>query len=108
MREKAISLIKVRGKRAALIAGNDVALGFLPDGRPDTETHLPVCYQPVATAPWHPSVGYWIDELQKVRKPRKSLTPAEVVEIKRLKENKVRLQDLADRFGVSVSTIKRV
>ena len=108
MREKAIALVKVRGKKVALIAGNDVALGFLPDGQPNTETDLLICYQPVATAPWHPSVGYWIDELQKVRKQRKSLTPVEVVEIKRLKDNKVRLRDLADRFGVSVSTIKRV
>ena len=109
MNDRAISLVRLCDKQAILIAGNDVSTGFFPDGRPNTETDLPVCYQPIASAPSHPSIGEWIGRLQnRVRKKQKSLTQTEVIEVKRLKDNKVRLRVLADRFGVSLSTVKRV
>jgi hypothetical protein len=104
-----LALVKVDGTRTRTIAGNSVAERYFSDGEPDLSTDLPMCFQPICTECWHPLIGEWTDKLSRHEKNnRKSLSSAERAEVKRLKQNEMRLQDVANRFGVSVSTVKRV
>jgi hypothetical protein len=110
-RNKPISLVKIVGDKARLIAGLDSGLRYFRGGEIDLNgIDIPVCIQLIASKPWHPDLSVWIERCFKLasRKKMKRLSKVEQLAAVRLRNQGVRVSNLAARFGVSASTIKRL
>ncbi len=110
VKDRPSAIVRVKSRRAIRIIGSDVATSFFADGQPRTEVAIPVCFVVIATECWQPTVGEWIDHFQtrEKRKAPASLQPHQVCKVIRLHSKGVSVRKLADKHGVSVSTIKRI
>jgi len=93
-----------------LICGRIVALRYFKDGIPDDSGDMPVNFWIVAMEPTDPAIGYWIDrlEVQQTRKRHRSLSRSDKDKVQELKAKGHKTKVIAERFDVSVSTIKRI
>ena len=108
--DRPLSLVKTCSIDAKFIAGREIGLAYFDGDQPNTLVDLAVCFEQIATQASHPAIGKWIDRLRKSgsRKKPKILTDDERAEVIKLKQQGAKLKHLAERFGVSVSTIKRL
>ncbi|MDA0273292.1 MAG: helix-turn-helix domain-containing protein [Proteobacteria bacterium] len=110
VKDRPSAIVRVKSRRAIRIIGSDVATSFFADGQPRTEVAIPVCFVVIATECWQPTVCEWIDHFQtrEKRKVPASVPPHELCEVIILRCKGVSVRKLADKYGVSVSTIKRI
>ena len=110
VKDRPSAIVRVQSRRAIRIIGSDVAASFFACGQPRTEVAIPVCFVIIATECWQPILGEWIDHFQmrEKRKVPASVPRHDLCEVVRLHSKGVSVRKLADEYGVSVSTIKRI
>ncbi len=107
--KRPIALVRCREETQKLVYGRDVALNYFESGKPISDLRgIKILW--IASDPFHPNIQICINGLKKrqERKPAVNLPEASRDDVRKDRANGFSIKQLAHRYEVSESTIKRI
>lgn len=109
LNEKPVSIIKSANSNTRLIAGRDIGTSFFRNGIPNSLVDVNVCFLAITTKAWHPAIEFWLKKIPKPDIKRSVfLSECDKSECVKFRKRGMKIPEIAERFNVSESTIKRV